>query len=120
MTGRVIFPTTLDEMTKQRAGEKFRPSNGTEGELFYRAWCYGCQRDKAMREGCDVAECDDNERCEIIADTMCFDVDDPQYPSEWQYGKDGQPCCTAFVPSGSAVPPPRCDKTVDMFEWTAE
>lgn len=23
-------------------------------------------RDKAMREGCDIDECDDNEKCEII------------------------------------------------------
>lgn len=120
MTGRVIFPTDMAEMLKPRAGEKYQPSNGTEGEMFFRSWCFQCQRDKAMREGCDVDECDDDERCEIIADTMAFAVDDPQYPSEWQYGKDGQPCCTAFVSAGSAVPPARCDKTIDMFEGPAE
>lgn len=28
---------------------------------------------------------------------MPFDVADDEYPKEWIYGQDGQPCCTAFV-----------------------
>lgn len=113
---QAIYPETLAEMTKARAGEKYRPSNGTEGDCFFAAWCCKCQRDKAMREGMDVDECDDNERCDIIANTMCYDVEDEGYPKEWQIGKDGQPCCTAFVPAGDPIPPARDDLTIDMFE----
>ena len=110
-----IYPATLAAMTAKRAGEKYRPSNGTEGECFFAAWCFNCQRDKAMREGVDIDECDDNERCDIIANIFCYDVEDPEYPVEWQYGKDGQPCCTAFVPAGDPVPAPRCEHTLDLF-----
>lgn len=35
--------------------------------MFFDAWCRRCQRDKSMREGADLDECDDNELCEIIA-----------------------------------------------------
>ena len=111
-----IYPESLAERLKARAGEKYRPSNGTEGEYFFAAWCRNCQRDKAMREGCDLDDCDDNERCNIIAATMAFQVDEDGYPQEWQYGEDGQPRCTAFVPDGSAIPPQRDELTIDMFE----
>ena len=110
-----IYPHSLADMLKHRAGEKYRPSNGTEGECFFAAWCFNCQRDKAMREGVDIEECDDNERCDIIANTFAYDVEDPEYPVEWQYGKDGQPCCTAFVQAGDPIPAPRCEHTQDLF-----
>jgi hypothetical protein len=110
-----IYPDSLAAMLKKRAGEKYRPSNGTEGEIFITSWCGKCQRDKAMREGFDIDECDDNERCDIIANTFAYDVEDPEYPIEWQYDKDGQPCCTAYVPAGEVLPPQRCEHTQDMF-----
>lgn len=113
---RAIFPPGLAEMTKSRAGEKYQPSNGTEGDCFFSGWCRRCQRDKAMREGADYDECDDNEICRIPARTMAFNVEDDEYPNEWQYGQDGQPCCTAFVPEGEPIPPTRCDRTIDLFE----
>ncbi len=117
---QAIYPVVWADMAKDRAGEKYRPSNGTEGDFFFSAWCCKCQRDKSMREGCDVNECDDNERCDIIGNTMCFDVEDDEYPKEWQIGKDGQPCCTAFVPAGEAIPAPHDDLTIDMFEVKEE
>lgn len=110
-----IHPATLADMNAPNAGKKYRPNNGTEGECFFNAWCCKCQRDKSMREGIDLDECDDNERCDIIANTFCYDVDEPEYPVEWQYGKDGQPCCTAFVPDGEPIPTPRCAHTPDLF-----
>lgn len=82
----------------------YRPSNGTEGEGFWSAWCCNCQRDKAMREGVDLDECDDNERCDIIALTMAYSIDEPGYPQEWRYDENGVPCCTAFIPAGDRVP----------------
>ncbi len=84
--------------------EKYRPSNGTEGDSFFAHWCFKCQRDKAMREGADIDECDDNERCDIIANTMAYDVEDSEYPIEWQYDNNGEHCCTAFIEAGQTVP----------------
>lgn len=110
-----IFPPAMAEMTKARAGQKYRPSNGTEGGIFITSWCCKCQRDKAMREGKDTDECDDSELCYIIDKTFAYDVEDHEYPVEWQYDKDGQPICTAFVPAGEPIPEPRCAHTQDLF-----
>ena len=60
-------------------------------------WCCKCQRNKAMREGMDVDECDDNERCDIIAASFRGPV------KEW-ITDDSGPRCTAFVEAGNAVP----------------
>ena len=65
--------------------EKYRPANGTEGEMFMEDFCYQCTRDDLEK---DLL-------CPIIARTMALDVDDEGYPDEWQY-IDGQPVCTAF------------------------
>lgn len=111
----IIYPASFAELTAERAGEKYRPSNGNEGMIFFAAWCHRCTRDKAMREGIDFDECDDSELCKIIANTFAYDVTDAEYPIEWQYGKDGQPCCTAFVPAGESIPTPRCPNTKELF-----
>ena len=96
----------------------YRPSNGTEGDAFISSWCGQCARDKSISEGIELDECDDNELCSIIADTMAYSIDDPEYPKEWII-KNGEPCCTAFIESGQAIPTPRCTKTIDMFEALA-
>jgi hypothetical protein len=93
----------------------FQPSSGTIGESFIADWCGNCARDKALREGIDIDEVDDNERCDIVGRTMAYNVADPEYPSEWIYDQDGCPCCTAFIPAGDPVPAPRCEHTNDMF-----
>lgn len=89
--------------------ERYRPSNSTEGECFFESWCRHCQRDRSMREGDPIDECDDNELCDIIARSFRGEVD------EWVYGPDDEPMCTAFVPAGDPVPPPKDDRTIDMF-----
>jgi hypothetical protein len=89
--------------------EKYRPSNGSEGECFFESWCRQCARDRSMREGEPIEECDDDELCDIIARSYRGDVD------EWVYGPDGEPMCTAFVPAGQPIPPPKDDRTPDMF-----
>ena len=71
--------------------EKYRPSNGTAGIAFDDQWCSNCERDRAWRED------DKNDPCQILSNTMIYNVDDPEYPAEWIYGADGRPCCTAFV-----------------------
>ncbi len=94
---------------------KFRPSNGTEGELFITGWCGNCARDKSCSEGINIDDCAEEELCEIIGKTMRFSLDDPEYPEEWQF-KGGFPVCTAFISAGEKIPCPRCSRTIDMFE----
>ena len=105
----MIYPDSWAKLNIARAGQQYRPRNGTEGELFMRAWCSACQRDKAFREGEPLEECDDNEACTIIGASFRGGA------KEWVYGADGQPKCTAFVPAGQPIPSPRCEKTLDMF-----
>ena len=76
----------------------YYPSNGTEGHDFMAAWCCFCARDKAMREGADPEDCDDNEKCEIIANAFCGPV------PEWIYDEMNKPKCTAYVEPGSPAP----------------
>ena len=71
--------------------KKYRPSNGTEGEMFMAEFCHRCVRDAAFRNDEKGAK-----GCEIIVKAMCFDVDDPQYPEEWTYDWNGEPTCTGF------------------------
>lgn len=73
-----------------------------------------------MREGADFDECDDNETCGIIADTLRLSVDDPDYPKEWRYDANGNPVCTAFVEHPKGAHEDRCTKTIDMFEGQHE
>lgn len=100
--------------------ETYRPSNGTEGEIFMESWCYKCKRDRAYQENPDAAD-----GCDIIARTLSYNVNDPKYPTEWVMrwikADDGigtyEARCTAFEPVSDE--PERCKHTVDMFEETA-
>lgn len=106
---RIYTDADAAHYAKTCAGKPYRPSNGTEGEIFQETWCAGCEADRGFRE--------DHERfdgCPIIANTMALAIDDPDYPKEWVYRSDGQPMCSAFVEIGSAQPP-RCPDTLDMF-----
>jgi hypothetical protein len=70
---------------KDQAGKPYRPSNGTEGEIFMEKWCERCMLDT-----------EDNP-CEILTCALCFDIDESDYPKEWRYDYAGRPMCTAFV-----------------------
>lgn len=83
----MIYPDDYAARLKPKAGQKWRPSNGTEGEMFMARQCAGCIHDTDHEE---------DGGCGIQLDTFMFSVDDPEYPSEWQIGTDGQPKCTAF------------------------
>ena len=103
-------------MSKTLAGKPYQPSTGTEGACFFEAWCCHCARDKAMREGVDIDDCDDNEKCELIANSMAFEPGQAGYPVEWIHDKEGVPCCTAFLDARDTVTQVvRDDRTVDMF-----
>lgn len=77
---------------KECAGEPYRPSNGTEGEIFMSQYCERCTKEAGKRE------------CGLIVRSLSFDVDDPEYPKEWTHDSEGRPTCTAFVQIGEAKP----------------
>jgi hypothetical protein len=53
---------------------KFRPSNGTEGDMFIDQNCAKC-----------IHEPDSSgEWCDIFGRANAFEIDDPRYPTEWQ------------------------------------
>lgn len=58
--------------------EAYRPSNGTEGEIFMSCFCFRCKRDQKFSE---TQEAQDG--CPIVADAFCYSIDDPKYPKEW-------------------------------------
>jgi len=88
--------------------EKYRPSNGTEGECFQGAWCSVCEHDRLFRE-------DEKDPCSILGKTFIYNVSDDQYPKEWCYDDNGNAVCTAFVQEGKEIPY-KCSKTGDMFD----
>lgn len=61
----------------------YRPSNGTEGEMFMEEFCFHCARDAKFRETQDGED-----GCPILADTYVYEKDDPKYPKEWVYDPD--------------------------------
>lgn len=88
------------------AGEPYRPSNGTEGELFHEQFCYRCRYDQ-----------DEDEPCEINGRALCYRTDEVGFPTEWVYDQNGRPRCTAFHDVLSTEPetPSRCPQTMDLF-----
>lgn len=63
--------------------EKYKPANGTEGDIFMSRWCDGCSK---------------QEDCMIPHITIFIDEDDAEYPQQWIYEND-VPICTAFEPN---------------------
>lgn len=70
----------LIELPEQEI-ELYRPSNGTEGDLFNMRFCYRCARFF--------------NNCQIELLTMAYDTSDPEYPREWRY-VNGKPVCVKF------------------------
>jgi hypothetical protein len=62
-----------------------------------------------MREGVDIDECDDNERCDIIAASFRGEA------VQWRILLEGGVICTSYIEHGKPVPPERCPNTVDLF-----
>lgn len=66
-------------------GEKYCPSNGTEGEGFMENHCYQCLHDNGK-----------DKICEILMASMSFFKIDPKFPKEWTYDDSGRPTCTEY------------------------
>jgi len=71
------------------AGKPYRPSNGTEGDMFYDQFCLYCKHDNFDHDTCSGG-------CPILLRTMAHDIGEPEYPSEWKFDSEGRPTCTAF------------------------
>lgn len=86
-------------------GRPYRPSNGTEGEVFQSGWCNNCAND-------DV---DTGDFCRILSNALMG-----EQPEEWVY-QNRQPTCTAFMPFDGRGPTPqqRCKHTPDFFAEAA-
>lgn len=78
-----LFPDELAEAYSKSSGKLYRPSNGSEGELFRGWFCDRCKRDI-------------DGDCPIYVQTLIHNTDEPEYPREWIIGEDGQPQCMAF------------------------
>ncbi len=81
----------------------YRPSNGTEGDMFSASFCDLCARDAEARK----AEPDFSKACKIRTATFAHDREDAAYPAEWIEDADdafpGETArCTAYVPDGEA------------------
>jgi hypothetical protein len=90
-------------------GEQWIPSNGDIGYSFLSGECGNCARDKSMREGVDLDECDDNECCPIIGASFRGEA------VEWRCMPSGEVKCISFVPAGEPIPEPPCEHTQDLF-----
>lgn len=77
-----------------KPGEKYRPSNGTEGEGFMSEHCHQCIHERWVHHPDTTGE---DGMCKIIIATMGLDMKDPDYPSEWTYDANGDPTCTKWV-----------------------
>lgn len=85
----------------------YRPSNGTEGDIFMGQFCFRC----ALWNGQEDAQ---GEPCEILGRTFWCNIGDKDYPTEWVEDSNG-PRCTAFTPEGEE-PNIRCKNTGDLFD----
>lgn len=72
-------------MTDCTAKKKYRPANGAEGDFFMDKFCFHCRKDS------------EDAQCSLLIATMVYDVDEPEYPSEWVQNEGGiGGYCTAF------------------------
>ena len=96
-------------MTGPLPGVLYEPSNGTEGYGFLEGWCSRCERDKELNGTKDSEDCGDGDWCPIVAANFRKEA------VEWRRLEDGSTKCMAFVPLGYGIPPPRCERTADLF-----
>lgn len=75
-----------------KPGDKYRPSNGTEGMFFTEHFCAHCIHEKWTH-----TQKDGDKQCDILSNSMLYDRDDSKYPEEWTYDDKGKPTCTAWV-----------------------
>lgn len=76
----------------EAAGQRYEPSNGTEGDCFHDKWCCNCARDKVMN---GTVEQDgpgfnpETDYCQILNASFRSEA------VEWIFDANGMPSCTA-------------------------
>ncbi|MEN9628610.1 MAG: hypothetical protein RJA10_1837 [Pseudomonadota bacterium] len=95
------------------AGAEWKPSNGTEGEIFWSEWCSRCERDRVMNGSVWEIDAGDDDYCPILNASFRGEA------AEWVIGTDGQPTCKGFVPIGQPLHY-RCEHTPDLFDMGAQ
>lgn len=87
MTPKVLY------QFRQCAGRPFRPSNGTEGDIFMDSFCFNCIHERwTHRQNEDR----DEDKCEIMSRSLLYDANDDRYPKEWVYNEEGWPVCAKW------------------------
>lgn len=94
-----------------KPGNKYRPSNGTEGMIFIENHCDHCIH--------EFPHPDKNPKCEIMSASFLYDINHEKYPKEWVYDEKGHPTCTNYrkwdwgqddgFDNGWNIPPPDID-----------
>ena len=72
-----------------KANMPYRPSNGTEGDIFKHYFCDKCKHK------------DNHELelwCPILTNAALYEPDEVGYPREWHYDSAGYPLCEAYEP----------------------
>lgn len=82
----------------------YRPSNGTEGMIFMEKFCDKCKKNNT------------GDGCKILADSLCFEVNEPEYPKEWVYDENNKPTCTSFTTETVKRKKVYNDNDGDLFE----
>jgi hypothetical protein len=67
------------------AGKPYRPSNGTEGDMFQEKFCNRCKKFGPIEDS-----------CQLLLSSLIYETSHPAYPKEWVFDADGRPTCTAF------------------------
>ena len=80
-----MFPKTLYQFP-QSAGKPFKPSNGTEGEIWMEKFCYQC-----IHERWSHHQNEDGGKCEILTNGLIG-----EQPKEWMFSENGWPVCTEW------------------------
>jgi|ERR1700748_274899 len=78
-------------MSEERQFQKYRPSNWSEGDWFINKWCRNCIHGKY-----EHTHKSEDPPCKILSYSIVYELNDKEYPSEWVFGDDGKPKCTAW------------------------
>lgn len=78
--------------------QRYRPSNGTDGDIFVSQWCSQCIHEQGFRDGT-------GDGCAILAAAFAHDVDSPEYPMEWTLDSEANAECPAFVDEDEPIEP---------------
>jgi hypothetical protein len=71
--------------------KKYRPSNGTEGDQFINRFCDHCAYEKFIHTS------NSNDlKCEILSKSLLYNINEAEYPEEWQYNSRNKPICTQY------------------------